>query len=156
MSDFILVAPSDFSRSTVSASGYTYSVYGGVVTADGPALAELLSQGFSFQDAGLQTLLQLARRVKVVNLGADYTLSSASPGDLLKNTSASNYAVNLPKDPAIEEGAIISLLRLSTGTLIIVPSSGVVLTGEDAVNSNGLAQLLYLGANQWFSFGAVS
>lgn len=156
MGMFILTAPSDYAGATVTAAGVTYTIYNGQVNVDELGISDALDQGFSFADRGLQAVLQLARRVRVINLTSNYTLSSASPGDLLKNAGSDNYTVGLPFGPAVEEGTIISLIRLSTGTLTIVPASGVTLTGEDAVGSNGLAQLLYLGNNQWYSFGAVA
>jgi hypothetical protein len=156
MSAFILVAPSDYSARTVTAAGVTYTLYDGQVSVDGPGLADVLNLGFSFLDSGLQEVLQLARRVRVVNLVADYTMSSASPGDLLKNAGTSALSVTLPANPAIEEGTVVSLLRLSTGTLTLVAASGVTLTGDTSVDTPGVAQVIYLGNNQWFSFGALS
>lgn len=156
MGMFILTAPSDYSGSTVTAAGVTYTIYNGQVNVDELGISDAIDQGFSFADRGLQTVLQLARRVRVINLTSNYVLSSASPGDLLKNSGTDNLTVGLPFGAAVEEGTIVSLIRLSTGTLTIVPASGVTLTGEDAVSSNGLAQLLYLGNNRWYSFGAVA
>lgn len=156
MSNYVLLVPDDWGHIVIRATNGAYRSTDGEVSVSEKDLVELLDAGFLFKDPALNFLMKAARGVRVTPLVNNYTLSSGSPGDLLKNAGTSNLTVTLPKNPSIEEGTIITLVRTNTGSLTLVAASGVTLTGATAVGSNGIAQVLYLGNNDWLAFGALS
>src|SRR5690606_19389930 len=54
----------------------------------------------------------------------DYTLSPSDVGQLLRQTTGDN-TYTVPDDDAIVEGSVIRILKVGSGKLTIVPSSGV-------------------------------
>lgn len=153
-----LLVPSDYADGDiVRVNGRTYTAYQGMVKVPASQVPDLIDAGFQFQQQELQALLTLLRRVTVKRLRANYLLSSVSSGDALINDTANNYTVTLIKDPAVDEGTVVTLARISTGTLSLAMASGVSLTpAGTSLPSNGVAQVMYLGNNQWLSMGTLS
>lgn len=95
----------------------------------------------------------------------EYTISSSDIGDLIRLESLNTITVTLPTDAVvIPVGSVVSLLQWGTGTVNILPESGVTIKQEPGVvvDSNDILrtrsqysriELVKVGPNEWLSDG---